>query len=405
MNIGIYSESTRGGTSLGGSEFVVAVLAEALGGEHRVEILHHRDTLSAKDFAEHFGVSVERMHLRRVEIEPPPTSRNPWQRHRQERGWYASLSRPYELFIHIAHWMPPFCYAPKGMVMVLFPFFNAAAAYRGGGTKDAAGVGRSPLWEIPRDAYLRWSWRQRLRSYTVKTSISEFTRLWTRRRWGVDTQVIYPPADEPSAPMSKENLILSVGRFASHGVTKKQLEMVTAFRQMAATGASRDWEYACTGGLGQTPEDQQYFKNLGCLAGPHRLRVLANLPRADLRAHYRRAKIFWHATGLGEDEATQPDLAEHYGIVTAEAMVAGCVPVVIRRGAQAEIVEHGVNGFLWTTLGELQEYTALLIENEALREAMSDAARQRGRAFSREAFLARFYELAAPLLGANGAVG
>ncbi len=35
------------------------------------------------------------------------------------------------------------------------------------------------------------------------------------------------------------------------------------------------------------------------------------------------------------------------GMTTPEAMSAGCVPVVIRKGGQPEIVRHGLDGFLW----------------------------------------------------------
>ena len=79
-----------------------------------------------------------------------------------------------------------------------------------------------------------------------------------------------------------------------------------------------------------------------------------------MRPHFR-------AAGYGVDEAAYPQNLEHFGIVTVEAMSYGCVPVVINKGGQAEIVQHGVNGFLWNSLEELAEYTLLLAQNEPLR--------------------------------------
>src|SRR5260370_621248 len=97
---------------------------------------------------------------------------------------------------------------------------------------------------------------------------------------------------------------------------------------------------------------------------------VGGLPAAPghLRLHARRelngqSAIYWHAAGLGNDDAAHPEQTEHFGITTVEAMAAGCVPVVINKAGQRETVEHGVSGFLWDTPDELQRYTARLIED------------------------------------------
>jgi glycosyltransferase involved in cell wall biosynthesis len=74
-------------------------------------------------------------------------------------------------------------------------------------------------------------------------------------------------------------------------------------------------------------------------------------------------------------------------MATAEAMAAGCVPVVVNKGGQREIVEHGTTGFLWNTLDELKRFTRVLIDDAVLRERMSCAARQRAQRFSRRRFV------------------
>jgi glycosyltransferase involved in cell wall biosynthesis len=125
--------------------------------------------------------------------------------------------------------------------------------------------------------------------------------------------------------------------------------------------------------------------------------VLANVERGLLDDLYGRAKIFWHAAGYGEREE-RPELAEHFGTVTVEAMAAGCVPVVVDKGGQSEIVRHGVDGFLWRTLDELALYTTLLARDEALRARLARAARERAAAFGRKQFVDGFTGLLAPLL-------
>ena len=110
--------------------------------------------------------------------------------------------------------------------------------------------------------------------------------------------------------------------------------------------------------------------------------------REDINALLARASIFWHATGFGVDQNENPSRMEHFGISTVEAMAQGCVPVVIKRGGQPEIVRHGVDGFLWETLEELEHYTWLLARDDELRRSMSHSARQRAQVFRKERFVA-----------------
>jgi glycosyltransferase involved in cell wall biosynthesis len=77
-------------------------------------------------------------------------------------------------------------------------------------------------------------------------------------------------------------------------------------------------------------------------------------------------------------------------------MAAGCVPVVINKGGQREIVEHGISGFLWNNLDELSRYTLTLIRDERGRERMSEAARERAKQFSNQRFLDDLRALSQP---------
>jgi glycosyltransferase involved in cell wall biosynthesis len=135
--------------------------------------------------------------------------------------------------------------------------------------------------------------------------------------------------------------------------------MIVAFRDLLDKGALDGWSYATAGGLRDDPDERVYFERVRRAAADSSVQVLPNLERERLLDLYGEAKVFWHAAGLGEDEEARPEWTEHFGIVTVEAMAAGCVPVVIRKGGQPEIVEHGVSGFLWDTLGELKESTRL----------------------------------------------
>ncbi|HEY3579517.1 MAG TPA: glycosyltransferase family 4 protein [Pyrinomonadaceae bacterium] len=380
MKIGIYNEPSRGG--IGGAEICVALLAESLAKAHEVEIVHHKTSFTAENLARYCGVDLSGVSFRYVEPGDYDfgTTWNPWRRYKSARSWQAHLSKPYDLFVSFTHGFPPFCNAPRGVLTVLFPCNEAPhKEFR----TTSAFV--SPLTFLKHE-YHKWEWRKRLDTYQRKLANSEFTRDWTRHRWDVECEVAYPPVDTDFAVEEKANAIISVGRFARDGHSKKQLELLEAFNGVKPE--MNDWDYYCVGGIDDSPSGRQYFDEAVKLGEASGASVRANIDRAALRHLYQKSKVFWHAAGLNEID--NPELFEHFGVATVEAMAAGCVPVVINKGGQQEIVQHGVNGFLWNTLEELREYTTLLAQDEELRTRLATAARSRAQRFSVSNFLAQY---------------
>lgn len=386
LKISIYNDPA--GSGIGGSEFVAAILAEALAHDHDVTLFHRIASLTAEKLATNSGTNLNGVELRYVADENPAqlSRRNPLSHYRESRNALAQLSDSYDVFVAIVHGIPPFCHAAKGALIILFP--ASSAPY----VKPQGGFAAKPALKHPaRYLYQNWAWSKRMESYQVKTSISDFSRRWTQKLWGVDSQIVFPPVDTNFQRQEKQNLILSVGRFAieGDGHTKKQEQMLRAFQRMKEKGLT-GWDYFSVGGLPDTPKHKAYFEELSRLALASGAHVVSNMARPELRRLYEQASIFWHAAGYGEDENTHPVFAEHFGISTVEAMAAGCVPVAIKKGGQLEIVEHGVSGFLWETLDELESYTERLVTDDNLRAKMSEAARTRAQMFSRESFVENF---------------
>ncbi|HZI87548.1 MAG TPA: glycosyltransferase, partial [Pyrinomonadaceae bacterium] len=180
---------------------------------------------------------------------------------------------------------------------------------------------------------------------------------------------------------------------ATEGHSKNQLEMMSAFQDLVRDGV-QSWKYFCVGGLGDSRGDLEYFERVLSLGAKCGAETVANGKRRSLRTLYEKAKIFWHAAGYGAGEH-QPELLEHFGIATVEAMAAGCVPIVFNNGGQTEVVEHGLNGFLWNTIHELKAYTVLVAKDEALRGRLSASARARAQLFNKSRFLRQFRRLLA----------
>jgi len=386
LRISIYNDPA--GSGIGGSEFVAAVLAEALGKNHQVDLFHRIPPLTVEKLASTSGTRLRNVQLHYVDKpnSMPQARHNPLAHYRESQKIQAELSEGYDIFIAIVHDIPPFSHAKKGALIVLFP--GPSAPY----VKPEGGVDAELARKRPgRYFYQSWAWKRRMQSYQFKTAISDFSRLWSKRRWGIDCTVVYPPVNTSFNEVDKEKIILSVGRFAlrGHGHRKNQEEMLQVYSDMQS-GPTLDWKYFSVGGLDVSPAHQVYFAELSALAAKSGATVIANLPHNELISLYERASIFWHASGYGEDQDVDPFLVEHFGISTAEAMAAGCVPVVINKGGQSEIVEHGISGFVWETLDELKSYTRRLIDDDSLRLQMSGAARKRAQIFGREMFLNNF---------------
>ena len=230
-----------------------------------------------------------------------------------------------------------------------------------------------------------------LDSYSLVVANSEFTQRWIDTYWDHGSEVLYPPVTM-HAPGVKDNVILNVGRFfpADKGHSKKQLELVQAFRRLY-DGGVRGWTLHLVGGCSDAGRD--YLELVRAAASGYPVELHVNATGDELESLYARASIYWHASGYGEDAQRHPDRLEHFGISTVEAMSAGAVPVVIGLAGQLETVRHGVDGFHFQTLAGLCSLTGGLIDDEAQRARMSLSAARRARQFSVDAFGAELHLL------------
>jgi glycosyltransferase involved in cell wall biosynthesis len=235
-----------------------------------------------------------------------------------------------------------------------------------------------------------------LESYDTIASNSAFTAGWVGRLWGRQSEVLYPPVRNVATPsVVKDRIILNIGRFFDprRGHCKKQLELVRAFRQLCDGGVADGWWLHLVGGC--SPEDRDYAMAVKREALGLPVHVHLSAPGAVVADLLARARIFWHAGGLGENPDTHPDRFEHFGISVVEAMSAGVVPVVFGAAGPAEIVRDGVDGVHFRTLDGLIARSAELMDDEGCREVLSTAARRRAEDFGPAAFQRRLGALLA----------
>ena len=239
-----------------------------------------------------------------------------------------------------------------------------------------------------------------LATYDAICPISRFSAAWLERYWGdaldrTRVQILYPPVDvHLYRPQPKRRpIILGVGRFQQGGHEKKQREMIRLFGELVR-GGLRGWELHLVGGSMTDARHVRYLD--ACRRDAQALPVMFHVdaPADTLTELLETASIFWHATGYGERD---PIKFEHFGISVVEAMAGGCVPVVVEKGAAAELIDHGDSGLLWRSRAEWKRHTLELVGDDALRSQLSHRAVVGARRFSREVFRASLLGIVAQL--------
>lgn len=340
--------------TVGGGERYCLTVAEALlkkGWE--VDVFWPNDFLRTK-LVEKFSLSIARVNF---------VPYSPWNNNLFKRCNY---ERKYDLLFYLSDGSLPLMFGRKNILHFQVPFKNT----------------------------LRQNCLSRLKLKGIDLVVcnSYFTKKTIDESLGINSLVVYPPVEvESFKPLKKENLILAVGRFSQLLQGKRQDVLVDVFGQMIKTGGGKSWKLVLAGGSEIGGKD--YVEELRKKSAGLPIEIIENPPFSELVKFYGRAKIFWTASGYGVDEEKEPEKAEHFGMTTVEAMAAGCVPVVMGKGGQKEIVEDGKNGFWWTEKDQLSQKTLDLIKNEKQLAQLSENAIIRSKNFSKEIFNQKIYGL------------
>lgn len=218
---------------------------------------------------------------------------------------------------------------------------------------------------------------------------SKFTKQFSDKNWPVKSEIVYPPVDvDKIKPLRKEKYILSVGRFFGYLRDKKHAILVKTFKELFESGQLEGWSLHLAGSA--SAGDENYLEELKCLTEKAPIKFYPNLDYDDLIKLYGRASIYWHAAGFEEEDPTK---MEHFGISTVEAMAGGCVPIVINKGGQIEIVEDAKSGYFWNNLEDLKLFTLKLIKENELRQTLAKNAILKAEDYSKERFASKILQL------------
>lgn len=404
MKVAVYARDLRG---LGGGAKHGLLLLEPLIGIHDITVFHHSEGgIDSSVLREQLGIDLSGVRFETLDYE-----------------WgLARVASGCDLLLNVTFASLARSRAAKGILMVFFPLPLddisarsplAALAHGVRRVQDSlleyvdrcepgiglrsfadywAQVGAKSLLRLPLFLLRKLAWtrsreyrlgRAALGSYDVLLVNSAYTAGWTRSYYACESVISYPPIEvDRFHPGAKEPVVLSVGRFEPGAMSKKHHVLLDVFKELHDEGTLRGWRMKICGGSDGSEEFGRYTEQLRRAAEGYPISISVNLPLQDLQDLYGRASLYWHAMGYGEDPEQHPWRFEHFGMTTAEAMAAGCIPMVIAAGGQTEIVEAGKNGFLWRTLEELKIHTRNFIGiPESVVDRMRADARRRASDF------------------------
>ena len=219
-------------------------------------------------------------------------------------------------------------------------------------------------------------------SYDLFLPNSNFTKSYLQKLWPEipesKVKLLYPPVlPIPQLNLQKKNQIFVCSRLERD----KNLEsLMQAYKSSDFLVNNYSLIIA-----GSSDEGSPYLPELIEHTKGYNISVLDNKPFSEITKLYNESKFFWHCKGYGVDENKEPYKCEHFGITTVEAMSVGCIPIVINKAGQKEIVQNEC-GEKWLTLEELTEKTERLAKDEKLQAVYAENAKKRAEEYFLDAF-------------------
>jgi phosphatidyl-myo-inositol dimannoside synthase len=190
---------------------------------------------------------------------------------------------------------------------------------------------------------------------------------------GVDLSLFVPGPEIPDiGPLH----VLCVARLIER---KGQNHLIEAVKQLSDSGVD-----VILSLIGDGDSKIDYEKQAHRLGILDRVRFVGYVPREEIASYYNAGHVF-----------ALPSFNEGMALAVLEAMAAGLPLIVTRTGGTIELVEHGVNGFVfdWADVESLTKWLCTLDKDRDLARRMAAASRARAVNYSWEHIAERFLDL------------
>ena len=385
--VGIYQKDLG---KTGWTEHWVNSIAQILSEDSEVEIVHHDPELDPKEYGETLGVDFSRIMFRSVPVPewPDHTNFQSQMTLKQESNFCREFSEPYDLFLVLSSEPPFFSHARRSILLTPFPKFTFDEYY-GHNTQEWEEKRALSRWWLKKYQYLKW--RARFSSYQSVLCPSQFSSQWCWNRWQLMPQVLYPMPRAGFLPAEKkETLIVSFGDFSAKNY-KRQDVLINAFqefydRMIVRFELEEGWRFCLMGNCSDSPEDQTFVEKLRRKAYGYPIEIQTNVNVQTLQNTMAQATFLWSAAGYDVKENETPDRLESFEIIALEAQAAGTVPMIFHTGSAAEVIHHGMNGFLWSTYRELVDTTTAILIEKRILPILETGAVKNAENFNQSAF-------------------